>query len=370
MSNTYEFTPEYATTYTPSLRILHYTSVDFAYRNSIPKQIHVMQYDKALPVIKVDLYYMDEPYTLETIDCVNARFFKPDATFCYNPVLGTTPDRKSVYVEVTQQMSAAYGTGKCSIEILRGDGVAATAIFDVIIDRNPVQEDAIESTTEFKLLMQYLDEVAEYATAARSYAIGDTSYREGEDTDNAWYYYRLARSWVKGDNGEREGEATDNANWYYNMVRSYTVGDNGFREGEETDNASWYYNMSRSYAVGDSGIREGEENNNAKFYAEMAQYYFDQFHENVTESEAWAVGERDGTPVDSDDKTYHNNSKYYAEVSEYYYDNTDNIAEELDRKLGLVEFDVDDDGYLIYTDNSAFDFVVDDEGMLLWEVNY
>lgn len=30
-------------------------------------------------------------------------------------------------------------------------------------------------------------------------------------------------------------------------------------------------------------------------------------------SEAWAVGERGGSPVASGDVTYHNNSKYYAE---------------------------------------------------------
>lgn len=31
------------------------------------------------------------------------------------------------------------------------------------------------------------------------------------------------------------------------------------------------------------------------------------------DSEAWAVGTRDGVPVSSDDPTYHNNSKWYSE---------------------------------------------------------
>lgn len=44
----------------------------------------------------------------------------------------------------------------------------------------------------------------------------------------------------------------------------------------------------------------------------------EQIHEDVSkaevlqESEAWAVGQRDGVDVDEDDPTYHNNSKYYA----------------------------------------------------------
>lgn len=37
-------------------------------------------------------------------------------------------------------------------------------------------------------------------------------------------------------------------------------------------------------------------------------------------AEAWAVGERGGTPVDSADETYHNNSKYYADQASDYAD--------------------------------------------------
>lgn len=370
MANSYSFTPDHISTYTPSLRILHYTSVDFAYRNTIPTQVHVVQYDQALPVIKVDLYYRGEPYTLEATDCVNVRFFKPDATFVYNPVLGATADRRSVYIEVTQQMSAAYGTGRGIVEILRGDGVAGTASFEMVIDRNPVSEEGIESTTEFKLLMQYLDEAATYANASRSYAVGDTGTRDGEEVDNSKYYYQLARSWVKGDMGMRDNESTDNGEYYYKATRSYAKGDTDFRECEASDNAEFFYLMSWSYANGESMSRDGEETDNAKFYCEKAEYYYQQFYINSTAAEAWAVGTRDGAPVDSEDETYHNNSKWYASESSYYYNNNVTIAEELDRKLGLVTFEVDGDGYLLYSDNSAFSFVVDDEGELLWEVNY
>lgn len=34
--------------------------------------------------------------------------------------------------------------------------------------------------------------------------------------------------------------------------------------------------------------------------------------DSESNAEAWAVGERDGTPVEPSDPTYHNNSKYYA----------------------------------------------------------
>ena len=370
MGNVYEFTPEYAETYVPVEKIIHYTKVDLNYRTTIPDAVHLVQYDSFIPVIKIDLFNMGEPYAVGEFECVNVRWFKPDTTFVYNPALGVTADRKSAYVEVTQQMTAAYGTAKAIVEVLRGsESVVGTATFDVIIDRNPVSEDAIESTTEFKTLLQYLDEAALYATISRSYAVGDTTYRDGEDTDNARYYYRMARSYVKGDNGQREGEETDNGEYYYNYTRSLTKGDNDFREGEKADNAEYYYKMAWSFANGESGFRDGEETDNAKYYSDMAYYYYEMFYYNSTSAERWAVGTTNGAPVDTTDETYHNNSKWYARESAEYYNNNVTIAEELDRKLGLVSFDVDWDGYLIYTDNSAFDFVVDDEGELLWEVS-
>ena len=45
--------------------------------------------------------------------------------------------------------------------------------------------------------------------------------------------------------------------------------------------------------------------------------------DSAEDSEAWAVGERNHTPVSSGDDTYHNNSKYYAGLSHNYWDLVD-----------------------------------------------
>lgn len=71
---------------------------------------------------------------------------------------------------------------------------------------------------------------------------------------------------------------------------------------------------SEAWAVGQ---RDGQDvpdtdptyHNNAKYYAENAG-------QGVEDAEAWAIGERGGVPVTSGDETYHNNSKYYSEESE------------------------------------------------------
>lgn len=65
----------------------------------------------------------------------------------------------------------------------------------------------------------------------------------------------------------------------------------------------------------------------SQYYHNNAKYYAEQASDDATtastgastadaralDSEAWAVGQRNGVDVDSSDPTYHNNAKYYAE---------------------------------------------------------
>lgn len=49
-------------------------------------------------------------------------------------------------------------------------------------------------------------------------------------------------------------------------------------------------------------------------------------------------------------------------------DRVQEIENDINKKLTMTEFDVNEDGELIYTDNSAYNFVVDNDGNLNWEV--
>nr|DAP26328.1 MAG TPA: hypothetical protein [Caudoviricetes sp.] len=49
-------------------------------------------------------------------------------------------------------------------------------------------------------------------------------------------------------------------------------------------------------------------------------------------------------------------------------DRAQEIENEINKKLTMAEFDVNEDGELIYTDNAAYNFVVDNDGNLNWEV--
>lgn len=59
--------------------------------------------------------------------------------------------------------------------------------------------------------------------------------------------------------------------------------------------------------------------------------------------------------------THKESARGYAETAE-------SAKDEIIKKLELAEFDIDDNGNLIYTDTSAYKFEVDDEGLLNWEV--
>lgn len=49
-------------------------------------------------------------------------------------------------------------------------------------------------------------------------------------------------------------------------------------------------------------------------------------------------------------------------------DRAQGIENKINKKLTMAEFDLNDDGELIYTDNAAYNFTVDNDGNLNWEV--
>lgn len=88
--------------------------------------------------------------------------------------------------------------------------------------------------------------------------------------------------------------------------------------------------LSQSWAVGGTGIREGEETDNSKYYCQQAHGFRDE--------------------------------------AEHFSQSAENAVEQINKKLEMAEFSIDDDGNLIYTDGSSYNFTVDENGDLNWEV--
>ena len=166
--------------YTPT-GISHATSVDFSKR-SVSQPVHIVQYDRSLPILAVSLYNNGQLYRLSESMDVSIRLGKPDRTFVYNKALGCDSTRTIVYFEITQQMSLFNGEFYPVIEIMDGERIANSSTIYLVVDRNPVQHDYIESTIEYKELIDYRDEALKAKEAAK---LSETNAKQSETNAKA-----------------------------------------------------------------------------------------------------------------------------------------------------------------------------------------
>ena len=214
--------------YTPT-GISHATSVDFSKR-SVNQPVHIVQYDRSLPILAVSLYNNGQLYRLSETMEVSIRLGKPDRTFVYNKALGCDSTRTIVYFEITQQMSLFDGEFYPVIEIVDGEKIANSSTIYLVVDRNPVQHDYIESTIEYKELVDYRDEAVKAGNEAKEAAkiakeseeatkLSETNAKDSEN--ESVKYGNLAKSYAVGtDNTIRENDAEDNAKTYCEAAKT------------------------------------------------------------------------------------------------------------------------------------------------------
>ncbi len=99
------------------------------------------------------------------------------------------------------------------------------------------------------------------ATEAKSWAVGGTGSREGEDTDNAKYYAGTAAADAASAEQSAEAAATSEAA----AKESQEAAALSQQAAQTSEHAS------KSWAVGGTGTRPGEDRDNAKYYAEIAK---------------------------------------------------------------------------------------------------
>lgn len=68
-----------------------------------------------------------------------------------------------------------------------------------------------------------------------------------------------------------------------------------------------------SFSVAPSIVGYGEPPDPLDDWLQDAQQALQDFDQDVTNAEAWAVGTRNGIPVGTSDPTYHNNAKYWGD---------------------------------------------------------
>lgn len=219
----------------PETALIKATRADFD-RRDVVQPVHLVQYDDTLPVLAVALYKGGQPWTLPTGADVNLRMDKKDGHYVYNPALGVSSDRATVYLAVTAQMTTGYGTFAPVVEVLAGGGVAGMAALRLEIDRNPVQDGMIESTDEYKTVQALAAEVAANAKIVRDNEAGIQDVHENVEAikaapanaQAAAASAKEARSWAVGDTASRPGEGMDNAKYYAALAQQVSQGAVGF----------------------------------------------------------------------------------------------------------------------------------------------
>ena len=253
--------------YTPAATaIVHNAQVSLTSRPPA-SIVHLVQYDVTIPIVAVALMANGQPYTVPSGAAVNVRLAKPDGTYVYNPALGVSEDGQTAYIAITVQMTAVAGKIAPVIEIVVDGNVASTCFFVLDIDPNPIPEDAIESTDEYKTIQQLAAEVAQAAKIVRDNAEGIQYVQE-----NAANITAVAQN---GENISAVGESIANINTVAeNLTPIQTAADNiaAIQQAPASASAAAASaTLSESWAVGGTGSREGEDTNNAKYYCEQAQ---------------------------------------------------------------------------------------------------
>ena len=363
-------------TYTPdSTKILHTAYADFVSRQ-IGRTIHVVQYDDSLPLLAVKLFSDGQPYTIPSNAEISIKLGKSDGKFVYNPALGCDSARHTAYFEITYQMVVLAETVSPIIEVRIGTSIAASSSIGIIIDRNPIQREDIESTSEWKVIEQAINYSKEAISAAASASASRSAAAVSES--NALVYRNAAQtaatnaansasaastSATKAKTSEtnaansasasdtsatKSKESETNAKVSEtNAKTSETNAANSERKaGEKASEADVSSVMSKSYAIGEGGIRSNEKTDNAKYYSEEAKNSSNDAKESAYDSDmhsmlakSYAVGESTVTLGDGVDELVTDdgftielfgregedtdNAKYYSEQASTYEENSE-----------------------------------------------
>jgi hypothetical protein len=143
--------------YTPDANVIvHETKVDFRQR-VVQRQINLVQYDKSMPVIAVQLCSNGNEYVLPENASAYIRFGKRDHTYVYNECLGCDQTRTIVYFAITDQMTIFYGEHTPIVELRIGDTVAGSGSIPIWIDRNPIQNGDTESKSDLSVFEKAIE---------------------------------------------------------------------------------------------------------------------------------------------------------------------------------------------------------------------
>lgn len=296
--------------------------------NGVMPRVNVSQYDYGSRTLEITLYNGSSLFTIPTGANVIIQGTKKDNRgFQYSNLEFSG---SVVTADITQQMTVFEDEVQVELVIITGSGdntqQLATANFILNVEPAALKSDIVVSETDIPAI-QTLPEAMEEVEAAvklietvlpaiegaEAWAVGTKDgvpvTSEDEQYHNNSKYYAeqastsetnagLSASAASGSATSASGSAED--------AEAYGIGKRGGVDVTSGDVA--YQNNSKYYA----GLASNSANNastsetNAGLSESAASGYSD-------ESEAWATGEINGTPVASDKPQYHNSAKWWAD---------------------------------------------------------
>lgn len=227
----------------------------------VPPRINVSRYDVGSRTLEFHLIngYSDDFTIPDNSEVILEGSKKDEKIFAYH----CTYDGSDVYSNVTRQMTILAGEVECELVIIdEEDNILGSANFVIVVENSPVDDESI-SEDDIGIFNDYIEQmkelkdeaVSEAGTASKTWAVGGTGTRTGEDTDNSKYYSEQASSTTEAAIANINS-TTQAAIKEMNAIKTQTVAQS------ET--------IAKSWAVGGTGARTGENTNNSEYWSNQA----------------------------------------------------------------------------------------------------
>lgn len=184
--------------------------------------INAKQLDKNSRFLSVTCYNHGELYPINNGEhAAYVRYRKADNYGVFNNC--DINNKGKIIIKLTEQMLAANGIcyadlviinrGEANIdpntgeidEIIENASILSTMTFCIDVNEVSVTNSEIESTYEFTLLNSTLEkywaDFEDVMKTSKSWAVGNTGIRNGENTDNAEYYYKQSKQSASDSEG-------------------------------------------------------------------------------------------------------------------------------------------------------------------------
>ena len=225
-------------------------------------------------------------------------------------------------------------------------GEAATSANTASTAANTATAQAAIATQAANTAAGYAQNVDNFAKTAKSWAVGGTGTRQGEDTDNSKYYSQQAHDSEINAAASETAAAASEANAAASETAAAASESNAATS--ESNAASSETNAAASATSASASASSALISaNNASTSENNAATSATAAGASEDDSEAWAWGKVNGVDVPPSHPAYHNNAKYYADQASggvsgvsSFNARTGNVTPQLgDYAANIVEFD-------------------------------